>query len=157
MATLQREENDSDVGYALNLQRELQTQLEQKELKWRQRAKINWLTFGNRNSKFFHACANQRRKANKISQIQDENGRIYEVQKEIREVFANYFNCLFSTNGVVDYKGCLEALEGRVTETMNESLVRPFTEEEIKRVLFQMAPLKSPGLDGFKAGFFQKN
>ena len=157
LAALQGEENDPDVGYALNLQRELQTQLEQEELKWRQRAKIYWLTFGDRNSKFFHACGNQRRKVKKISLIRDEGGRSWESQEKIGEVFANYFNGLFSTSGVVDYEGCLGAMEGRVTESMNESFVRPFTMEEIKTALFQMAPLKASGPDGFNSCFFQKN
>ena len=31
------------------------------------------------------------------------------------------------------------------------------THEEIKRALFQMHPDKSPGPDGFSAGFFQNN
>jgi hypothetical protein len=58
---------------------------------------------------------------------------------------------------VVDYEGCLAALEGRVTETMNESLTRPFVEEEVRVAFFQMAPLKAPNLDGYNAGFFQKH
>lgn len=38
---------------------ELNALLEEEDLKWRQRAKENWLKFGDRNSKYFHACANQ--------------------------------------------------------------------------------------------------
>jgi hypothetical protein len=39
---------------------ELDSLLEQEELKWRQKAKENWLMYGDRNSKFFHAYANQK-------------------------------------------------------------------------------------------------
>ncbi|KAL9691841.1 hypothetical protein QQ045_012268 [Rhodiola kirilowii] len=36
-------------------------------------------------------------------------------------------------------------------------LTRPYTWEEVKRALFQMAPLKAPGIDGFPALFFHRN
>jgi len=34
-------------------------------------------------------------------------------------------------------------------------LERPFSEQEVEEALFQMAPSKAPGVDGFNAGFFQ--
>jgi hypothetical protein len=38
---------------------------------------------------------------------------------------------------------------------MCDLLVKPFTAEEVERALFQMAPNKAPGVDGFNAGVFQ--
>jgi hypothetical protein len=74
LAVLQGAENSLATSQALELQKELQISLEQEDLKWRQRAKMDWFKFGDRNSKFFHACANQRRKANNIDHIHDEGG-----------------------------------------------------------------------------------
>ena len=39
---------------------------------------------------------------------------------------------------------------------MNERLIRPFREEEVKAALFAMGPTKAPGCDGFHAGFYQR-
>jgi hypothetical protein len=157
LASLQGEGYNPDVRQASELQRELQGQLEQEELRWRQRAKMNWLVNGDRNSKYFHACANQRRKANTIKKIRDESGCIWETQAEIGSAFETYFKVLFSSGGMVEIEDCLGSVEGRISEEMNESLVRPFVEEEVRLALFQMAPMKAPGPDGFNEGFFQKN
>jgi hypothetical protein len=40
---------------------------------------------------------------------------------------------------------------------MNQALGRAFTEMEVDEALKQMQPLKSPGPDGFSAGFFQRS
>jgi hypothetical protein len=39
---------------------------------WSQRAKALWLTHGDRNTKFFHQKASQRRRKNKIEAIKDQ-------------------------------------------------------------------------------------
>jgi gluconate kinase len=57
-----------DLENIHKLQQEVSDLLEQDDVKWRQRAKENWLKHGDKNSKYFHACANQRRRANQIEQ-----------------------------------------------------------------------------------------
>jgi hypothetical protein len=44
------------------------------ELKWKQRAKEHWLKDGDQNTKYFHACVKQRRKANQIFIVVDADG-----------------------------------------------------------------------------------
>lgn len=41
-----------------------------------------------------------------------------------------------------------------MTKEMNEMLLREFTKEEVEVAMFQIGPLKSPGLDGFRACFY---
>ena len=41
-----------------------------------------------------------------------------------------------------------------MTTSMNEFVYRVYTTEDVKGALFQMAPSKAPGVDGFTAGFF---
>ncbi|KAL0378749.1 UNVERIFIED_CONTAM: Retrovirus-related Pol polyprotein from type-1 retrotransposable element R2 [Sesamum radiatum] len=57
---------------------------------------------------------------------------------------------------VEDMEVALAGLEGRVTHAMNESLLLPFTSDEIAQALQQMDPLKSPGPDGMPPIFYQK-
>ena len=65
--------------------------MEVEDLKWRQRAKEIWLSQGDKNSKYFHTCASQRRRANNIVAITDEGGSLHSTTKEIEEAFLNYF------------------------------------------------------------------
>lgn len=157
LPALQGTDNFGDMGKIAELQDDLHLHMEQEELKWRQRAKVDWLKFGDKNNKYFHACVNQRRKGNKIRNIIDEQGQKWETQKEIGIAFTNFYSNLFSTEGVQHIVEGMEAIDGRVSGDMNEALLQPFTEVEIRTALFQMAPLKALGPDGFNAGFFQKN
>jgi hypothetical protein len=42
----------------------------------------------------------------------------------------------------------------RVCTKMNVELDKPFTQDEVRAVLFHMAPSKAPGVGGFTIGFF---
>jgi hypothetical protein len=51
----------------------------------------------------------------------------------------------------------LALVEPRVSQEMNEDLFNKLTNKEISDALFQMGPLKAPGLDDFPARFYQKH
>lgn len=48
--------------------------MKEEELWWAQRAKVNWLKAGDKNSKFFHFKASQRKRKNTIKFVQDKDG-----------------------------------------------------------------------------------
>jgi hypothetical protein len=110
-----------------------------------------------RNTKFFHACANQKSRSKQISKIVDKDGRICSTQSEIEGAFNMFFQDLFTVGNNLDVDQSLVALERKVTPQMNEKLVAELNVEEISQALNQMAPLKAPGPDGFPAAFFQQN
>jgi hypothetical protein len=133
----------------------LQLLLDQENLKWKQRAKADWLQGGDRNTKYYHACANYRKKSNQIFSIVDELGVLRDSDAAVKEAFVNYFSDLFTAGPAGDPRSCLEHLEEKVSTSMNMELLKPFSTEEVDSALHQMAPLKAPGPDGFPAGFFQ--
>lgn len=51
----------------------------------------------------------------------------------------------------------LNSVPVKVTIEMNNTLLAPFTEKEVKEALFQMFPTKAPGPDGFPTHFFQRH
>lgn len=65
--------SDMNVGGKEKLlKQELNGLLDQEDLRSKQRAKVDWLKNGDRNTKFYYACANQQRKLNQILKIENE-------------------------------------------------------------------------------------
>lgn len=81
---------------------------------------------------------------------------MWKKKKEIGRAFTEYYKGLFRSQGPVRIEVCLQYVENKVCNSMNEQLLRPFTEEEINNALSQMHPLKSPGPDGYSAVFYKK-
>jgi hypothetical protein len=154
---LQGEDEELLGSEAKLVKEELQVLLDQENLQWQQRAKTEWLKYGDRNTKFFHACASQRKKLNQIIKIEDETGAAWESKVDIEKAFVDYFSGLFLAGFAGDLEPCLKNLEARVSQAMNDELMKPFMAEEVNFALHQMAPLKAPGPDGLSAGFFQSH
>ena len=50
----------------------------------------------------------------------------------------------------------MDTIPTRVTDEMNQNLIRIFTREDVEAALKQIHPTKAPGLDGMSAIFSQK-
>lgn len=56
------------------LEKEVENLATTEELYWRQHSRVNWLAHGDRNSKYFHACALSRRSKNHIKGLVSSHG-----------------------------------------------------------------------------------
>jgi exonuclease III len=156
LAKIQEEANPLKMHVEKEIREEIHTLLEQEEIKWKQRAKEDWLRDGDRNTKYFHACANHRQRKNRIDHIEDRLGRECEDATSVEKAFVEYFKFLFTSSNAHDTSECTDAIEGRLTESMKAGLTAIYTEDEIHRALMQMAPVKAPGPDDFSADFYQQ-
>jgi hypothetical protein len=127
---------------------------EQIDIFWRQRAHVNWLSKGDRNTAFFHQCCKERRH-NRIGKLKKANGGwAEEVEKQ--GPIPNYFKNLFRSQGMNDTQQLLNVVVPRVTSEMNEALVAPFSEEEVSAALNSIGDLKAPGPDGMPSIFYKQ-
>ena len=69
----------------------------------------------------------------------------------------SYFEKLFEADPSLLPHTVVNLFNHVITDAMNEKLCEAFTDKEISDALFQIGPLKAPGLDGFPARFFQRH
>lgn len=138
------------------LKKEINEVMLMEEMMWNQKSRALWIKCGARNTKFFHAAANNRHRKNRIEGMCDSEGRWRGGREEVEDIILKYFAEICSTNFPVDFKASLGAMGSRVSEAMNEDLLREFREKEVCRALMQMHPTKSPGLDGMPPIFYQR-
>lgn len=142
-----------------DLQRDLNILLDQEDLKWRQRAKLNWYRLGDRNTKFFSNCDSQRRRRNKIMAVNNVNSIDITRQLHIQQAFVEHFQGVFTSSNPssVDINRGLYNLKACVSSEHNVLLDSIFTRIEVEQALKMMDPYKSLGPDGFGPCFFQEN
>jgi hypothetical protein len=131
--------------------------LEQEEVMWRQRSRVQWLAAGDKNTHFFHLRASQRRKMNRISELIRSDGSVANDEEELGDMASDFYRSLYTSEGTQGVEEVLGAVPVKVTAEMNDMLNAPFDAKEVKSALFEMYPTKAPGQDGFPAHFFQRN
>jgi hypothetical protein len=128
------------------------------ETKAKQRATDRYIVEGDRNTAYFHAVANQRRRKKQISVLDGPSGPVTEV-KDMLTVATDYYKDLFSWEARPDISLDQDffSLDEKVTREENDSLDCRFTLEEIREAVFGSYADGAPGPDGLSFMFYQKN
>jgi hypothetical protein len=140
-----------------NLMSELSEMLAREEEMERKQSRMDWLKAGDRKTDFFHAKAKARGRTNRIRALKTRDGSLATHQSVLKQMASDFYESLFAAQDNLEPELICQHIPHKVSENIGKGLVRPFTEEEVKATLFQMKPGKSPGEDGFTAGFFQKH
>ena len=110
---------------------------------------------GDRNTAFFHNVASARKRRNQIKKLLDENG-VWVQGTEMKDHIKRYFANLFTSEVTQPNQDVLSLIPRKITEEMNNALLAPYTNDEVRKALFDIGDLKAPGPDGLPA-IFHKN
>jgi len=104
----------------LEVSKRLDDLLLKQEIFWHQRSRVCWLKHGDKNTKYFHSKASQRRQRNFIKGIWDSQQNWVKEINDIVGVVMNYFESLFTSAGCDQTEECLSTVPYRVTLDMIE-------------------------------------
>ena len=138
------------------LRKEINELLDEEEIRWNQRSRVDWLKLGDRNTQYFHHRASQRKRKNEIRGLWDKDGRWCENMGDIANIAIAYFLELFTTSSPTKVVEVVETVQRCITEEMNEQLTKEFQKEEIIQAISQMHLTKALGPDSISAVFYQK-
>lgn len=118
----------------------------EEEAYWGQKSQNRWLDEGDKNTKFFHASVKATRKRKRIEKLQDVNGNFQFGKASKGEIATRYLCDLFKSTNPSNFQDIFHDFTPRVSESMNNSLVKEISDEEIKDVVFAIKPASAPGL-----------
>ncbi len=121
-----------DHHQVLLLRKELSQLLSKEEVMWSQRARSSWLREGDRNTRFFHSRASQRRRRNAILGLRDENGEWCEQTDQVSWIAVEYFQNLFQTAGPTEIHQVTNNVPRVVTVDMHTSLSQDILQRRLR-------------------------
>ena len=133
------------------------------EILWWQRARLDYLKYGDANIIWFHSMDSMRRAKNTILGLQDSEGAIQTSSEGViqtssegmTDVVTQFLGHLFTPSQPHSFEEVLKCVTPHVIESMNNSLCAPYTREEVDRALKQMLPHKAPDPNDMNPFFFQ--
>lgn len=126
----------------------------QEELLWFQKSRSKWLSFGDRNTRFFHGITTVRRCKNNYDLLQDDNGNWIRHPPDLERMVTCYFKSLFSEDGERE-PTCIWGAFPPLNEDDLCMLNKRLTRRDIHNVVNHMGAFKAPGIDGLQAAFLQ--
>ncbi|KAK8635122.1 hypothetical protein V6N13_022999 [Hibiscus sabdariffa] len=128
---MMQEMNEGNFQELGDAKKELKVILDREERYWRQRSRVQWLKAGDRNTAYFHARANGRRRKNWIREIKNVRDEMVYGTENVLEVAKEFFSTLYRSDGVYPASRILASVETCITPDMNAKLCAGFTAAEV--------------------------
>lgn len=118
-----------------------------------ERSRIQWLAFGEKNTRLFQMRASRRRKRNKIIRFMKPDGQITMNEHKMSQLTTGFYRDLYCSQGMTNMETVLATVPTKVSVEMNNSLLFPGGKSGSVPAMF---PMKTPGPDRYLAYFFQR-
>lgn len=124
-----------------------------KLLLWKQRSKVRAALEGDENTRYFHACANQRHRRNKIQLIEHNGCELHNHDQKAAVLHSFYVN-LLGSELPTNWAFWLEDLHPDEALRLDH-LAAPFNRDEIHQAFRYMRANANPRPDGFGPLFYK--
>jgi hypothetical protein len=130
--------------------------LRQEEIHWFQKSRCNWISFGDRNTSYFHTKTIIRRQRNKIKALKNELQVWVWEENKLKDTAREFYQKLFWQDQEETREDIrLEGNFSIIDQNHINQLEAPILDDEIKAAIFGMKPYKAPGPDGYQPIFYQ--
>ncbi|PNX80406.1 cysteine-rich receptor-like protein kinase, partial [Trifolium pratense] len=142
-----------NIANTKELTKKFWEQLHYKESLLKQKSRLKWIQEGDSNSRFFHASIKSRRRRNLLTTLKKGEEWIQGVDSIKNEV-KEHFSKIFTEEWV--NRPFLQGIDfNKLTNDDNDLLLEPFSEEEVREIIWSCDGNKSPGPDGFNLNFLK--
>ncbi|KAA3475505.1 reverse transcriptase [Gossypium australe] len=128
---LGQERDDETMSKIIDTKIHLNLEIDREEVYWEQRARVNWLQLGDKNTAYFHKWATSRKMTNSITKLLSDDGREITEASTIIETATEFFENLFASQDGGDSQKVLDGIQRTISNETNEFLLSPFREEEV--------------------------
>ncbi|XP_019158195.1 PREDICTED: uncharacterized protein LOC109154910 [Ipomoea nil] len=133
---------------------DLSITLSQEELLWFQKSRKAWIQDGDKNTNFYHRSTIIRRSRGRVRSLKingEWNSEPNALKEHVSHFFYNLF-CRVNQDGL----NTPDTHSGpRISREEAESLIKPADSHEVKKAVFGMKRMGSPGPDDIQAAFYQ--
>jgi endonuclease/exonuclease/phosphatase family metal-dependent hydrolase len=120
---LQQMQGSQDLTQQINDKEiELDKLLDGEEMWWKQRSRADWFQHGDKNTKFFHMKASQRKKKNTIKGIRDNQGVLQTTHEKIEETLLEHFQLLFQSQPTQQINETVHMVKDKLNNEMRNFL-----------------------------------
>nr|XP_043629892.1 uncharacterized protein LOC122601193 [Erigeron canadensis] len=118
----------------------------------KQKAKIKWSMEGDKNSKFFHAVINKKKRQSGFIRGVKDNGRWVCNPPDIKQCFRDHFSKKFSSFAGIQFQ-VDESIFKSLSKSQVATIESDFIHEEFRSTVWSCGGDKAPGPDGFSFAF----
>ena len=152
--TIQRQLSQLEEQKRKQLQEDLWTAAQAHESLLRQKSRSRWIKEGDCNSWYFHMMINANRSNNSLKGVLVDGVWTVEPHK-VREEARAFFSQRFIEPDL--HRPKLDGISFQtITQQQNSMLVAPFSEEEVRKAIWDCGSDKSSGPDGINFKFIKK-
>ncbi|GJS52904.1 RNA-directed DNA polymerase, eukaryota, reverse transcriptase zinc-binding domain protein [Tanacetum coccineum] len=121
-----------------------------------QKAKIDWLKDGDKNTAYFHNMLKARKHKNRVESICDESGNRYWGADMAKQFVKHFQNFLGDSSPTCSLDQLGDIVNLKLSTEDAEAMIVEVTDNEIKDAVFDIDSSKSSGHDGYTSYFFKK-